>query len=339
MRGRQFGFLALLAGFWCAGRIMTAQSVPAPQQAPKPKTVAAQSPSTTTPQQLHRATPTPSPERIARSAGHRLPVTPISALSPISAHIIPPSTALVTAQATTPWQGPATSFAPTAPSGNTQVEQPRVLHVYGYSFFRKASASGLTAPGAQYGGSQSGFVATWDIVPPRRGRDRSRIALLVRGAIAHGKTPDRELSAGVRWQPLPHLPVSLSVERRFRPTRADANAAYLAGGTSLALPRAFRMDAYAQAGIVSGSAAGPFFDFSARADRKFVQYRTSTARAGAGLWGGGQSGVFRIDVGPTVRTDIAIARTNLRLSADWRIRIAGDAAPASGPAMTLSTSF
>jgi len=40
-----------------------------------------------------------------------------------------------------------------------------------------------------------------------------------------------------------------------------------------------------------------------------------------------------------VRTDLVIARTNLRLSADWRIRIAGDAAPASGPAMTLSTSF
>ena len=110
MRGRQFGFLALLAGFWCAGRILTAQSVPAPQQAPKPKTVAAQSPSTTTPQQLNRATPTPSPERIARSAGHRLPVTPISALSPISAHIIPPSTALVRAQATSPSQRPPTTL-------------------------------------------------------------------------------------------------------------------------------------------------------------------------------------------------------------------------------------
>ncbi len=78
---------------------------------------------------------------------------------------------------------------------------------------------------------------------------------------------------------------------------------------------------------------------NAHSRKDAVRIFMAMERAGAGLCGGGQSGVFSIDVGPTVRTDIAIARTNLRLSADWRIRIAGDAAPASGPAMTLSTSF
>lgn len=231
------------------------------------------------------------------------------------------------------------SFVAGTPSPPAIPSHPRPVHFYGYSFVRKSSASGLTAPGGQYGGSQSGFIVTWDILPPRRGQDRPRLALLARGAIAHGDRSDREFAAGVRWHPLPRLPLSLSVERRFRPERPDANAAYVAGGTSLALPRAFRLDGYAQAGFVSGPSAGPFFDMSMLADRKITGVAGGTVRAGAGLWGGGQSGTFRIDIGPAVRTDIAVAKATLRLSADWRIRVAGDAAPASGPTMTLSTSF
>lgn len=234
---------------------------------------------------------------------------------------------------------PPEIFVAGAPSPPAIRSHPRPVHFYGYNFVRKSSASGLTAPGGQYGGSQSGFIVTWDILPPRRGQERPRLALLARGAIAHGDTSDREFAAGVRWHPLPRLPLSLSVERRFRPERPDANAAYVAGGTTLALPRAFRLDGYAQAGFVSGPSAGPFFDMSMLADRKITGVASGTVRAGAGLWGGGQSGTFRIDVGPAVRTDIAVAKAHLRLSADWRIRIAGEAAPASGPAMTLSTSF
>lgn len=339
MRGRQFGFLTLLAGLWCAGRMMIGQYVPEAKQSHVPKADVAQAPNQMLPEPMSYTESKPHRPHIGRSASHQRTVKIIPTAWAMSAHAILPSEALVTTHPIDQAHQPPALFPALASSGNTQRAQPRALHVYGYSFFRKASSSGLSAPGGQYGGSQSGFVVTWDIDPPRAGQDISRIALLARGAIAHGDTTEREIATGVRWRPMPRIPVSLSVERRFRPARGDVHAAYLVGGTSLALPRAFRLESYAQAGIVSGPAAGPFFDFSARADRAVVQQAAGTSRAGAGLWGGGQSSVFRIDVGPTVRTDIAIAKTNLRLSADWRFRIAGKATPASGPALTLSTSF
>lgn len=61
--------------------------------------------------------------------------------------------------------------------------------------------------------------------------------------------------------------------------------------------------------------------------------------AGAGIWGGGQDDLFRVDAGPSLRADIATGRANFRLTADWRFRIAGKAEPGDGPAITLSTSF
>lgn len=275
----------------------------------------------------------------APSRKQHLAATNIPPHWPMATGMTPPSETRTLPQSPAPLLVPPESFVAGAPSPPAIPSHRSPVHFYGYSFVRKSSASGLTAPGGQYGGSQSGFIVTWDILPPRRGQERPRLALLARGAIAHGDTSDREFAAGVRWHPLPRLPLSLSVERRFRPERPDANAAYVAGGTSLALPRAFRLDGYAQAGFVSGPSAGPFFDMSMLADRKIAPVAGGTVRAGAGLWGGGQSGTFRIDIGPAVRTDIDVAKARLRLSADWRIRIAGEAAPASGPAMTLSTSF
>lgn len=59
-------------------------------------------------------------------------------------------------------------------------------------------------------------------------------------------------------------------------------------------------------------------------------------KAGAGAWGAAQSGVTRLDVGPQASVRFP---ANLTLAADWRFRVAGDAAPASGPTLTLSTDF
>ena len=60
---------------------------------------------------------------------------------------------------------------------------------------------------------------------------------------------------------------------------------------------------------------------------------------GAGLWGGAQPGVSRIDIGPQIVARIAVAETSLRVSAEWRQRVAGDAAPASGPSVTVGFDF
>jgi hypothetical protein len=339
MLGRQFRFLALLAGLWCAGRIMMGELVPEAQHEHKPDTVMAQYSYKTTPQQISLRASAPQVTRTIRSAGRRRADVTIGDRLPASTLNSAPPEALMLPRSTArapELQGLLTAFAP---PGNTRTARTSTLHFYGYSFFRKPSSAGLSALNGQYGGSQSGFGVTWDIDRHRQDRDVAHFAVLARGAIAHGDTSERELAAGLRWRPLTRVPVSLSVERRFRHARPDANAVYLAGGTSLALPQAFRLDTFAQAGIVSGREGGPFFDFSAQTDRTFFQHGEHGAGVGAGIWGGGQSDIFRIDIGPTVRTDIAISEGYLRVRADWRFRVAGEALPASGPAMTLSTSF
>ncbi|MVZ98525.1 hypothetical protein EUU23_12555 [Sphingorhabdus sp. IMCC26285] len=213
---------------------------------------------------------------------------------------------------------------------------PSPFTLYGYSFFRTRSPKNGVSTIGQYGGSQSGFVAALSMHRPRSGESEPTTALQIRGAIAHDTPDERELAAGLRWKPARKIPVSLIFERRFRNHQTDAFAAYLAGGKSFGLPRQSNFESYFQAGLLSGKQGGPFFDLSARVDRKLG---ATPFVPGIGIWGGGQTGLFRIDAGPTIKSDFKIADAQFRISADWRIRIAGDAAPASGPAVTLSTSF
>lgn len=212
--------------------------------------------------------------------------------------------------------------------------------LYAYSFIRAGGSRGVPLGSGQYGGSQSGLIATYAL--SRFGTDpgKPRLAILLRGAIAHDNPAEREVALGLRWRPVRQIPVSLSVERRFRHAREDAYSAYVAGGVSeQRLPFDFRLDTFAQAGFVSNRGGGLFFDASTRADRHVASMGAVPISAGLGLWAGGQEDVFRVDAGPSITGKIPVADTQLRISADWRFRIAGDARPASGPALTLSTAF
>jgi hypothetical protein len=214
------------------------------------------------------------------------------------------------------------------------------IDVYAYSFWRSGSSGSALAPGGpsgggQYGGGQSGLIATIGL---RRADEPMALALLLRAAVAHDDLHNRELALGLRWQPIRSWPVSISAERRFRHKASDDLALYLAGGRSdVRLPARFTLEAYAQAGVVSGE--GYFFDAQARADRRIFDLSGQSFHIGAGIWTGGQDEIRRLDVGPTIRTEVPLGDTNIRLTADWRFRIGGDAAPASGPALTLSTGF
>ena len=222
----------------------------------------------------------------------------------------------------------------------TKEKHKLVAQYYAYSFWRANNGASGLANGGQYGGSQSGMIATFALQDANERLQPQRLALLVRAAISHRDPQERELATGVRWRPSPKLPVTITAERRFRNTRADAFGVYAAGGVSeVPLPVKFRMDVFGQAGAVSGEGGGPFFDGIARADRKIVTASNVAVHAGAGFWAGGQRDVVRVDVGPSLRTDIAVHKVNFRLTADWRFRVAGDANPGNGPAITLSTSF
>jgi hypothetical protein len=230
---------------------------------------------------------------------------------------------------------PTIALAPVGKAGPPEQQRRWAPNIYAYSFWRLSSGGvGTLAPGAQYGGSQSGIVATLDpFGTPGRG-----VGLLLRGYV----TPDGaegEAALGARWKPAAKLPVSLSLERRFRKSAPDVFAAYLAGGVDdVALKGRFKLSAYAQAGVV-GNRLNGFFDAQARVMRPVAKTGDVEFFAGAGSWAGGQKGAQRLDVGPTVEVTFTTDLATFRLQADWRQRAAGNARPAGGATLTLSTGF
>jgi hypothetical protein len=105
------------------------------------------------------------------------------------------------------------------------------------------------------------------------------------------------------------------------------------------LPAGFKGEAYAQAGYVGGDFATAFVDGQLKLDRQLARLGNAELRAGGGAWGGAQKGAARLDIGPSATLAFKLGETNSRLSMDWRFRVAGDAAPKSGPALTISAGF
>jgi hypothetical protein len=103
------------------------------------------------------------------------------------------------------------------------------------------------------------------------------------------------------------------------------------GGVSDVRAGPFRIDAYGQGGMVGARSRDLFADGAAK-----LSLPSGRVKAGVGIWAAAQPEVSRIDVGPQVSFRLPAKAT---LAADWRFKIAGDAAPASGPTLTLSTDF
>ena len=90
---------------------------------------------------------------------------------------------------------------------------------------------------------------------------------------------------------------------------------------------------------MSGQGGGPFADVAAQAHRSIAQSQRASFAIGAGIWGGGQDNVMRMDIGPNMRANVRAGSALFQLDASWRVRVAGHAQPGNGPAVTLSTSF
>lgn len=231
---------------------------------------------------------------------------------------------------------PSKSLAPVGKAGTRPLIQQNAAQIYGYSFWRlSARDRPALAPAAQYGGSQSGVILTYNPFA----RSQSAPAILIRASA----TPDweeRELAFGLRWKPDRRWPISVSAERRFRGDAQDVYAVYLAGGLdALPVAQQWRLQAFGQAGYVSGSSGGEFYDAHVILLHPVARLGATKIRAGAGAWAGGQKGASRVDVGPTVATEIDAGPAKLLVQLDWRMRAAGDAHPKDGLALTVSTGF
>jgi hypothetical protein len=146
-----------------------------------------------------------------------------------------------------------------------------------------------------------------------------------------------EVAAGLRVQPLAGIPVWIDAERRQRIGRygggRSAFALFFEGGVyDRPMPLHLLLDAYLQGGVVGVRSRDRFIDGGLTLTRPVYKQFS----AGVGVWGGAQPGLYRVDAGPRVTMRV---RNNLRVHLDWRQRLAGNAAPGSGPAITLAGDF
>jgi len=152
-----------------------------------------------------------------------------------------------------------------------------------------------------------------------------------------------EAAVGVALRPVAGLPVSLLAERRQRLGTGGRSAfAFLAAGGFGPKPVGPRLEleGYAQAGIVGLPGSDGFADGRLSLDYKLTRgARHPDLAVGLVVSGGAQTGASRLDIGPQLRLRLPVAGGHLRLSAEWRERIAGTARPSSGPALTLVADF
>ena len=96
------------------------------------------------------------------------------------------------------------------------------------------------------------------------------------------------------------------------------------------------VEAYAQGGMVGFRSRDLFADGKISL---LSPLGNSPVRLGASLSGGAQPQVERLDIGPELQIRLPLKPVGARLSIEWRERIAGGAAPTSGPALTLGADF
>lgn len=190
-----------------------------------------------------------------------------------------------------------------------------------------------------YGRSQAGAVVRFRLSPT----SIHRPVAYLRATSAIEAPRGEELAIGLSVRPLGKLPVALMAEIRATNQTTGGRLRPAIGAVSelprLALPLGLSAEAYGQAGVVGGADGTPFADGQLRVERRLARIGQGELRAGLGAWGGAQKGASRIDVGPSATLDFGVGGGQGRLSADWRLRAAGNAAPRSGPAITLSAGF
>jgi hypothetical protein len=207
-------------------------------------------------------------------------------------------------------------------------------------FLRKDSAAPLVAGRPAYGRSQAGAVLRYRLAPA----SGHRPVLYARATRALAGTREGELAAGLAARPLSGLPVSLSAEVRVHDSVAGSEVRPAAFAVTelppARLPLGFRAELYAQAGYVGGRFATAFADGQVRVDRQVVPIgENAELRVGGAVSGGAQKHAERLDVGPSAAVSFRLGEANSRLALDYRFRVAGDAEPRSGPALTFSAGF
>ena len=196
---------------------------------------------------------------------------------------------------------------------------------------RNGSSPGI--PGSQLGASQGGARITYALGSGRRLALAARVSAPLSG---RGK----EAAVGLDWQPL-RAPIHVLVEQRFALDggRGGTMIGVVGGFGPVAIVPGVQLEGYGQAGVIARGAGEGFIDGAVRAAHPLPAIGALRIDVGAGVWGGAQQGASRLDIGPSLGVVVPVGRGSIRITADWRERIAGESHPDSGPAVSLGTNF
>lgn len=193
---------------------------------------------------------------------------------------------------------------------------------------------------ATYGRSQAGAVLRYRLLPRSSYLPSAyaRVTRTLEGA------RQGEVAAGFSLRPWPRAPLIVAAEARVTETATGREVRPAAFAVTqvppVTLPFGIRGEAYLQAGYVGGDFATAFVDGQARIDHRLAQLGNGhEVRLGMATWGGAQRGAARLDVGPSASVAFKLAEAPSRIAVDYRLRVAGNASPASGPAVTFSAGF
>ena len=256
----------------------------------------------------------PTPRRGYYSSGSALDDMPLSRLAAVS----------MPARSPVPIEAPAP-----VPPLRTGIDR---LQLSSWALLRNqqvgVAGSRSLATGGQLGASQAGARLVYNF--------NRQLALAARVSSEVGRRGG-EAALGVRLHPLVSIPVWFTAERRqrvgrFGGGRSDFALFAEAGIYQQPLAWQFTLDSYLQGGVVGVKSRDLFIDGGFAVTRPV--YRNVSL--GFGVWGGAQPGLSRLDAGPRVTVQV---RRGVKVHADWRQKLAGNARPGSGPALTLSGDF
>ena len=207
--------------------------------------------------------------------------------------------------------------------------------------FGRESGVGTASAEPVLGGGQSGAQLAYAVNPLAR----RPLSLTARGSAANNDFETTQLALGLKWQLLPGL--SLSGERLV-PAGSAARSAWnlrLAGGTYAEQVQpngqVTEISTYAEAGIVGARRRDLYAAGTARIGRRIALGKTGALVPGLAAWGSVQKSdgtVARLEVGPSLQLRLSRPAA-LSLTGDYRQVVAGNARPASGPALTVAASF
>ncbi|MDV3458373.1 hypothetical protein RZN05_15350 [Sphingomonas sp. HF-S4] len=331
-RGRPIRFLAFVAVGWIGVRVMLLwpqagslteairQGVPLATRA-FPSAVAA-------PVQVH---PVP-----AVQAVRAMPILPLATVRPVRPGLprVDPERVQMALLALVQYGTPAILGAvpgaplPVAAQPDRLLPSPSRWSASAWLVARAGTGLGAAPGGSQLGGGQAGVRVAYMLFPEQRIAAIGRVTAPLRGRGA-------EASLGIEWQP-GRAPLRLVAEHRFGldGTKGGPGIGAITGFDG-AVARGFRLESYGQAGLLRRARTEPYADGAVRITRAVA----GRLALGAGAWGAVQRDAARLDIGPSATLALPVGGQNVRLALDWRQRVAGDARPGSGLALTLGSDF